>query len=140
MILEQGEGLIGEPLPRRVAAAFVDTALLVVLTTAIFIIASYAGAWRSAVDAFAMALWLLYFAVSESLTTTTLGKRLFGLYVLDQDGQRAEPAAHVIRALTRLPEALLVLPYLLLIASSPRHQRLGDVLANTVVLRSKTRP
>ncbi|MGO8683367.1 MAG: RDD family protein [Thermoleophilia bacterium] len=140
MIPEQGEGLTGESLPRRIAAALVDTAILVVLTTALVIIASYAGAWRSALDAFAIALWLLYFVVSESLTATTPGKRLFGLYVLDEGGQRAEPIAHVIRALTRLPEALLVLPYLVLIGSSPRHQRLGDVLANTVVLRPKTRP
>lgn len=137
MTLTTPAGLVGEPLPRRLAAGLVDTVIVAALTVALVFAGHAAGSLRGLVYAAAIALWLVYFIAFERLAATTPGKRLFGLYVATVEDERAELVAHVIRAFTRLPEAMIVVPYLVLINGSPRHQRLGDTLSNTVVVRHK---
>ena len=67
----------------------------------------------------------------------TLGKRVFGLRVVDAQGLRLRPAQVVLRNLLRsvdfLPGAYLVGATACLLSS--KSQRLGDLAANTVVLR-----
>ena len=67
----------------------------------------------------------------------TLGKRLFGLRVVDAQGLRLRPAQVVLRNLLRsidfLPLCYLVGGITSLLNS--KYQRLGDLAANTVVLR-----
>ena len=67
----------------------------------------------------------------------TLGKRLFGLRVVDAQGLRLRPAQVVLRNLVRAID-MLPLAYLVGVAAcllSRKGQRLGDLAANTVVLR-----
>lgn len=79
---------------------------------------------------------LLYFVITESCYQATLGKWLFGLKVVTVDGERPEVLAHLIRAMTRVPEAMmLMIPYLILIPFSERKQRFGDVITETLVVR-----
>jgi hypothetical protein len=87
----------------------------------------------------------LYFAASMAYAMIfewywrgqTLGKRLFGLRVVDAQGLRLRPAQVVLRNLLRaidfLPAAYLVGVTACLV--SRKGQRLGDLAANTVVLR-----
>jgi len=68
----------------------------------------------------------------------TLGKRLFGLRVLDVQGLRLQFSQVVVRNLLRFVDSL---PLLYLVGGiacllSPRSQRLGDLAANTVVVRT----
>jgi uncharacterized RDD family membrane protein YckC len=88
---------------------------------------------------------LLYFVASMAYGMAfewywrgqTLGKRLFGLRVVDAQGLRLRPAQVVLRNLLRsvdfLPGAYLVGAVACLL--SAKGQRLGDLAANTVVLR-----
>lgn len=67
----------------------------------------------------------------------TIGKRILGLRVTDEQGRRLEPTQVIIRNLFRMVDALPAL-YLLGAASivcSARFQRLGDIAANTIVTR-----
>ncbi len=69
----------------------------------------------------------------------TLGKRLLGLRVMDVRGLRLQPYQIIIRNLLRAVDSLPV-AYLLggLTCLSSRHaQRLGDLAANTVVIRER---
>ena len=69
----------------------------------------------------------------------TLGKRLLGLRVMDVRGLRLQPYQIIIRNLLRAVDSLPV-AYLLggLTCLSNRHaQRLGDLAANTVVIRER---
>ncbi|MFN7996039.1 MAG: RDD family protein [Bryobacteraceae bacterium] len=71
----------------------------------------------------------------------TIGKRLFGLRVVDAHGLRLRPAQVILRNLLR---AIDLLPgaYLTGVVScvlSRRGQRLGDLAANTIVLRETKR-
>ena len=67
----------------------------------------------------------------------TVGKRLLGLRVMDEEGQRLQPAQVVIRNLLRAVDALPAL-YLvggIAMLANRRWQRLGDVAACTIVIR-----
>lgn len=70
----------------------------------------------------------------------TPGKMLFGLRVVDQHGHPAAAFQHFLRGLFWPLEALLAIPLsfgLILIAATERRQRLGDLVAGTVVLRDR---
>jgi uncharacterized RDD family membrane protein YckC len=86
---------------------------------------------------------ILYFLISVGYTIVlewrwqgqTVGKRLFGLRVIDVHGLRLQPSQIVLRNLLRLID---VLPLFYLVGGiaallSRRGQRLGDLAANTVV-------
>ena len=81
-------------------------------------------------------LWVTYYAVLEGFFGATLGKRLAGLRVTDLEGRRIGWQAAIVRNLARL---LDVLPFGYLLGGiltlvTRRHQRLGDLLARTLVV------
>jgi uncharacterized RDD family membrane protein YckC len=81
-------------------------------------------------------LWVAYYAVLEGLFGATVGKRLAGVRVTDQEGRRIGWQAAILRNLGRLLDALPFL-YLLggiLTLNSRLHQRLGDRFAGTLVV------
>lgn len=71
----------------------------------------------------------------------TPGKHLLGLRVVSADGWPASPWQHLMRSLILPLDALLPVPVpfgllgLVLVAVTQRHQRLGDLVAGTVVVR-----
>jgi uncharacterized RDD family membrane protein YckC len=85
------------------------------------------------------ALLLIYGALTEWLWRgQTVGKRLFGLRVVDARGFRLEPSQVAVRNLMRFVD---VLPLFYLVGGVAcvlnRHrQRLGDIAAGTVVVRN----
>lgn len=88
------------------------------------------------------AFWLLlalgigYYIVCEAATGATLGKRMVGIRVVDEDGDRVTLGAAVIRNLLRLIDALFFyLVGFLFALTSARGQRLGDRAAHTIVVR-----
>ncbi len=85
------------------------------------------------------AVSMLYGAILEWFWRgQTVGKRLFGLRVVDARGLRLEPSQVIVRNILRLIDAL---PALYLVGGTAcffqRHRRrLGDIAAGTVVLRT----
>jgi uncharacterized RDD family membrane protein YckC len=90
---------------------------------------------------------VLYFVISVGYTIVlewrwrgqTVGKRLFGLRVIDVHGLRLQPSQIVLRNLLRLID-MLPLFYLaggIAALLSRRGQRLGDLAANTVVAHER---
>lgn len=88
-------------------------------------------------------LWLLliaaYFPLTEGLTGRTLGKWALGLKVVRRDGQLPGLGKALLRTLLRLVE---VNPFLLggliagvVVLASKNRQRLGDMVADTYVVR-----
>jgi len=145
--IETPEGVVfslrlASPVLRALAWA-VDALVLAAAATAIEkgarVFAMLGTDWATALDVF------LYFAASMAYAMVfewywrgqTLGKRLFGLRVVDAQGLRLRPAQVVLRNLLRavdfLPAAYLVGVTACLV--SRKGQRLGDLAANTVVLR-----
>lgn len=83
-------------------------------------------------------LWFMYFVVSEAMLSTTLGQSLFGLSVLKLNGNKISLRDAFLRRLCD-PLDLYVggIPALILVLKTPHHQRLGDIIANTVVVKRK---
>jgi uncharacterized RDD family membrane protein YckC len=78
-------------------------------------------------------------ALEWMLRGQTIGKRVFGLRVIDATGKRLELTQIMLRNLLRFVD-LLPLLYLVGGASlvlTKRCQRLGDMVANTVVIRQR---
>ena len=75
----------------------------------------------------------VYAAVFEALSQATPGKRLTGLSVVREDGRRCGLGAIVIRNLARVIEFHFP-PAVFLLAVTVNRQRLGDLLARTVVV------
>jgi uncharacterized RDD family membrane protein YckC len=82
-------------------------------------------------------LYLVYFFVCEAVFSTTPGKALYGLRVVQFSGERCSWQCALIRTATRLlevnPVLLGGLPAGIAVISSRHHQRIGDMLAGTVV-------
>jgi uncharacterized RDD family membrane protein YckC len=123
-----------EVLERRIAAYVFDSLTLVVLYVALKV-----GGVSSAALAVTILGWV-YLGALQGLTGVTLGKRITGIRVVRaSDG--GKPG--LLRGLVRyLGFAVDLFPYLLpivgwvVVAKTPRVQRVGDMLARTLVVRA----
>jgi uncharacterized RDD family membrane protein YckC len=77
----------------------------------------------------------LFLVISEGLFGTSLGKLVFGLHVRRANGNWVGPGRALLRTLLLALDVLLIGP--ILAAITPRHQRVGDFFAGTVVGRSR---
>lgn len=92
--------------------------------------------WRTVL---ALGAYLAYYFIQEGAFATTLGKRLFGLGIYRVDGTAVWWDDAAIRTAFRILEVnpLLfgALPGAIAVSSSERHQRFGDRVAGTVVMK-----
>jgi uncharacterized RDD family membrane protein YckC len=95
--------------------------------------------WSGWVVFFELLLAWLYFVLLEWLWNgQTIGKRLFGLRVISEDGEPARFVAVIVRNLVRVVDFLPAFYGfgLVTIVASSRSQRLGDYAAGTFVVRA----
>jgi uncharacterized RDD family membrane protein YckC len=134
--------LKGDASKRRFFAANLDA--LLALIAGLGLGSSLPGLGPYARGAVLCLTYLGYFIGCEAVWAKTLGKRLFGLHVLQLDGQPCTGGQAVIRGLLRVLDANPVffggLPAVAMVLVTRRNQRLGDLLAGTVVVRTKTEP
>ena len=84
-----------------------------------------------------LALGVGYYTLCEAASGATLGKRLVGIRVVGEDGERVSLGAAFVRNLLRPVDALFFyLVGAIFALTSKRGQRLGDRAAHTVVVRS----
>jgi uncharacterized RDD family membrane protein YckC len=85
---------------------------------------------------YTLGLYLAHVTIGELFFRRSIGKAILGLQVLMMDGKAPTVAAILLRNLVRIPELLpgILILYVLI---SDKHQRLGDVLARTVVVAQK---
>jgi uncharacterized RDD family membrane protein YckC len=132
-------------LVRRLAAAGVDG--LILFFGFGFAISALVGGTSNSPDGVefqlnglaALALfasWFVYFVAFEATLGATIGKLLFGVRVRTSNGERIGLIAALIRNLLRVVDVCIAPIGLLLMLISPRHQRLGDHAAGTVVVPS----
>jgi uncharacterized RDD family membrane protein YckC len=79
---------------------------------------------------------LSYYVLCEGMTGMTLGKRIVGIRVVDEEGDVAGFGAAIVRNLLRVVDGLFFyLVGAIFALTSPRGQRLGDRAAHTLVVR-----
>lgn len=129
----------GDATKARIYAAIIDNILALV---AMFIFVVLIGEYFHSLPIAVIAVgYLGYFFLSEGLWSRTPGKFFQGLVVRRMDGGRAGWKEALIRSVLRLletnPALLGGLPAGLVVISSGRNQRLGDMAAGTVVVSDK---
>jgi len=134
--------LIGDSSKKRMLAVGIDSSLATVLS---LIAAGMANSFGdTAVITALCSAHLAYFFVFEALWSRTPGKYLFGLRVCQLDGSRCTLRSAMLRTLLRVIEVnpLLfgALPAGIVLLITERKQRLGDILAGTVVISNKILP
>lgn len=131
----------------RTAAGLIDLAILLTVFLSLFV-AFLVVAQLDPTGATDFALGLLFgggvlaMVVYQAVLPVFLGGRTPGKAVLDlrvvtAHGDPAGPLAHVLRGLVWLIDFFLMFPLplgVVLIASTPRRQRLGDLVASTIVV------
>jgi len=148
-------GTEDEVLPRRILAGLVDvfgiglftgaTAVLTAaLSTVLYLLALPFGpdgltaGTAVLIGAFAAIPFgpVLYFPTLEIQYGRTLGKLATGLVVVQSDGSGCTTSSGLLRNLFRPVDAVLLLGLPLMLATD-RCQRLGDLVADTVVVRAE---
>ncbi len=131
----------------RFAAAVVDGLAFLIAAAAIGLVFAYLSWLRSgAAEQFLLAFYLGGLALiglaypflwSVYRNGQTPGKSVVGIRVVSADGSPAAPMQHLLRSLILVVDILPV-PVSIgfwLMAITPRHTRLGDLAAGTIVLR-----
>lgn len=120
----------------RGGAWLVDILLSVVVA---IIVAAAVGVVSDALAALVFLLVLVgWYVVSEAVWGQTPGKRLVGIRVVDTNGNDISAGDAVMRNITKLlggSSLLFILVGVVLIADSRDNQRLGDRMADTLVVR-----
>ncbi|HML16357.1 MAG TPA: RDD family protein [Bryobacteraceae bacterium] len=148
LVIRTPEGIefalrLAGPFSRMLALA-VDLAVIAMLGSVLEKILSplriFGGDFADAVHVVLyFAIALVYGAAAEWIWRgQTVGKRLLGLRVVDARGLRLEPAQVIVRNLLRVADALPALYFAggLACVLNRRRQRLGDLAAGTVVVRT----
>lgn len=83
-------------------------------------------------------LWVLYFPVCEAIIGQTVAKKAFDLHVVDFKGEPPNFVQAFQRRMLDPVELFFIgIPSLLTINHSERNQRLGDMLAGTLVVSTE---
>jgi uncharacterized RDD family membrane protein YckC len=127
----------------RFAATLIDLSFKIVLTVAVWLVASQLGDLGLAlVSVLGFLVYFGYDVAFEVLAAgQTPGKRWTGLRVLRDDGRPVDLLSSAIRNVVRLVDGLPLsyLPAMVSILVTRRNQRLGDLAAATIVVREPRR-
>ena len=82
-------------------------------------------------------LFVVYLSLTEGYYGQSLGKKLFKIKVLKEDGKKCDLKSAVIRNILRIVDVLpnLYIVGILVITFTPKKQRIGDLAAKTVVVK-----
>ncbi|MEV4420922.1 RDD family protein [Patulibacter sp. NPDC049589] len=132
----------------RISSGAIDLALQVVIAiVGTFCVGALSVAigddWAVVVGSIGAFLLLFFYDVAWELLNDgrTPGKAFLGLRVVRDDGRRVDAGSSVLRNLLRIVEIpLAYAPGIVLVTMTRRHQRIGDMVAGTLVVREPRRP
>lgn len=130
----------------RIIAAFIDFVIFgIIVWFVIYILGEVMNTYRvddigwHFVMLVPILLLITYHTLSEYLANgQSVGKKILGIRVIRMDGQKAGLRESLIRAMMLIVDFVFSggLIGILAITTSRRHQRLGDMAANTFVIKS----
>ena len=142
---------MGDVLGRRIAAAIIDVAVILVL---LVIVAKTLGdeaarnrsVWAETKGSARTVFFVLTFAYyfgTELAWAQTLGKRVMKLRVVGRDGERLTAGPAFVRNLVRFVDwlpGLYIVGAIAVFATGERRERLGDMAARTKVVADDAPP
>lgn len=130
-------GTEGDVVWRRAVAVIIDIVLIGIVNGAISGVLSRAGLAVLG-GVIALAISFGYYIYLEGNYGQTIGKMALGIVVVTEDGGPIDYRPAAIRTLLRIVDVLPVLYLVGIVAVllTDREQRLGDIVADTVVVRA----
>lgn len=136
-------------LGERFFAVFIDMILLGIVTVVIMVPLGIIALLGSAVSGspfgwlfgipqgLSFIIWVVYFTYFESTSGQTIGKRMMSIKVVDESGSSVDSGRILIRNVLRIIDWLpfLYIIGVILLSSSSGKQRLGDIVAKTLVVK-----
>ena len=126
----------------RFGAYLVDTLILIVALVTIFGVALSSGSVEEAaadeftfLDFVGLFLGVAYYTAAVAIWKTTVGKRLFSLYVVRPDGSRVGAVRAFVRYFAYIPSFLLLFAGVIMIGVRRDRRGLHDLISDTVVVR-----
>lgn len=133
-------GTEGDVVFKRIAAFLIDAILFgVVYGVLTSIVSAISDTLGALVGGLIGIVFFVYFIYFEAEYGQTVGKMLMNIVVVTEDGDPITYRESTIRTLLRIVDALpfFYLIGLIAIYLTDRNQRLGDLLADTVVVKTK---
>jgi len=126
---------------RRAVAVIIDSIILFVVGYVVAMLTGTTTGTGFAMTGAPAFIWfglcLAYFVVLEAMQGATLGKRVMGLKVVKQDGSAMDWQASIIRNILRIIDGFFFyLVGAIVVWVSKSRQRLGDMAAHTLVVRT----
>jgi uncharacterized RDD family membrane protein YckC len=129
---------------RRVGATLIDYTVISFITVAyIYLSGTRQNGGGYEVTGFMALLpfvfWFLYFVVAETAMQATFGHQLFGLKVIRMDGRRPGFGQVLARRVFDVVDITFCfgLVAFILVSATPWNQRVGDLIAQTLVVGKK---
>lgn len=120
----------------RLLAYIIDAFLLGAITTPLFMLLLSRGVGEQSANLLTIAISWMYFAVFESSDWQgTPGKKVLGLAVTDEQGQKISAIRATKRYFAKLLSALLLGIGIFMVAFTARKQGLHDKLLHTLVFK-----
>jgi uncharacterized RDD family membrane protein YckC len=93
--------------------------------------------WFSGMFLIQFLLWLVYFTYFEGTSGQTIGKKVAHIKVVKDDGSKCNVGSALVRNILRIVDHLpfIYILGMILIAATNKKQRLGDMLAKTIVVK-----
>lgn len=81
-------------------------------------------------------MYIAYGTFFEARTGQTLGKKILGIKVVQDNGQPCDLKSALLRNVAKIIDGILGIFVLLIIILTPKKQRIGDMLAKTIVVKT----
>jgi uncharacterized RDD family membrane protein YckC len=135
---------------QRIGAFFIDAIIIMVIMMVFFVLGAVGGLYNLSdmlapqniiwIVAFGLWLWIaqaIYFTILEGWIGQTPGKKIMGIKVTTDEFLRCGFMDAFTRNVVRLLDTVLFLygVSLILMSYYPKNQRIGDLVAKTVVLK-----
>lgn len=131
-------GTEGDVIWRRAVAVIIDSIIIAVVTSVVGSI--LAGARLATLASLVgLVIGFGYYLYLEGNYGQTIGKMALGIVVVTEDGGPIDYWPAAIRTILRIVDALpvLYLVGIIVVLVTDREQRLGDIAADTVVVRAR---
>jgi len=125
-------------LSERATAGIIDHVIILICVGILLFMGLFSLSLGGFITAFFLSylLWIIYFTIFEATSGQTIGKRMVSIKVVMRDGSRPGLIIILLRTLFRLVDSLptLYIVGILVILISADDQRLGDIVAGTIVV------
>jgi len=131
-------GLIDYIIVGIVAAILFFVALAPLIAAPMWIMGGWSWGWFGGMFGIQFLLWLIYFTYFEGTSGQTIGKKFAHVRVVKEDGSSCDFGSALVRSILRIVDSLPAIYILgiILIAATDKRQRLGDMLAKTIVVKA----